>query len=128
MGVELAAAKTEGPTNKLTFLGVELYSMQQCSRLLADKLATLKQFLLQAKQIYPREFTLQKLQVLVGHLNFVCRVVAPGRAFLRHLCNTIIELLSPWHRVQVTGDKKGDMGVWLSFLKGFNGISFRREV
>lgn len=83
LGVPFAVAKTEGPINKLTFLGVELDSVQQCSRLPMDKLLTLKKLFLQAKAA--KKLTLKELQVLVGHLNLACQVIAPGRAFLRWL-------------------------------------------
>lgn len=59
LGVPLAAAKTEGPINKL---GVELESVQQCSRLPMKKLHTLRQLLLQVKAA--RKLTLRELQIL----------------------------------------------------------------
>lgn len=80
LGLPLAHAKTERPTTKLTFLGIDLDLVAACSRLPKAKLHELAELLkcgLSASRL-----TLRELQVLLGHLNFVCRVVAPGRVFL----------------------------------------------
>lgn len=61
-----------------------------------------------------------KLQVIVGHFNFACRVVAPGRAFLRHLCDVMVGLRSPLYKVKVM--------VWIQFLNYFNGVSLWWEI
>lgn len=36
-----------------------------------------------------RKVLLRELQVVVGHLNFACKVVAPECALLRRLCDAI---------------------------------------
>lgn len=84
MGVPLAHEKTEGPVNCLTYLGIELDSVVACSRLPEAKLEVLRESL--KKCIGASWLSLWKLQALVGHLNFACRVVAPGQAFLQCLC------------------------------------------
>ena len=71
--------------------------------------------------------TLKELQEVVGHLNFACRVVAPGRAFLRRLCSAMAGLKRPTHRTRITKGMKEDLRVWLQFLQKFNGISFWRS-
>lgn len=75
LGVPLAQEKTEEPINKLTFLGIELDTVAQCSRLPPDKLDTLRALLERA--LSARKLTLRDIQELVGHLNFACRLVAP---------------------------------------------------
>lgn len=79
LGVPVAEAKIEGPSSNLIFLGIELDSVQQYPRLLADKLATLQ--LLLEKGLAAKKMALKELQVLVGHLNFACSMVAPGGPF-----------------------------------------------
>lgn len=102
LGVPLAEAKTESPISKLSFLGIELDSVQQYSRLPADMLTCLQ--LLLEKHIAAKKMTLKELQFLIGHLNYACRVVAPGRAFLHRLCDAMAALTSPFHHVQVSVD------------------------
>lgn len=126
LGVPLVKAKTERPSTKLTFLGIEFNSVQQCSRLPAKKPVASQQLLKNGLQA--RKLTLRELQVLVSHLNFACRVIAPSRAFLRHLYDAMVGLGSPRHQVCVTKDMWEDMDVWLTFLQEFNGISFWREL
>lgn len=125
LGVPLAHGKTEGPVSVLTFLGIELDSVAQCSRLPQAKVEVTRHLLHLA--IGARKLTLRDLQRLIGHLNFACRVVAPGRAFLRRLCELTKGLRRPTHRARVTAQVRQDLVMWASFLDQFNGVSFWRE-
>ncbi|XP_053159366.1 uncharacterized protein LOC128347977 isoform X1 [Hemicordylus capensis] len=124
LGVPLARGKTEGPVAKLSFLGIELDTVVGCSRLPLEKLATLRG-LIGAMQA-ARKVSLKELQVVVGHLNFACRVVVPGREFLRRLCDLMSGLRAPHHRVRLTEGVRADLAVWGTFLQQFNGVSFWR--
>lgn len=80
LGVPLVHKKAEGPTTVLTFLCIELDTIHQVSWLPEVKLRVL-----QAHEAYFKsrnKVSLHLLQQLVGHLNFSCRVIAPGCAFL----------------------------------------------
>ncbi|KAJ7314031.1 hypothetical protein JRQ81_005924 [Phrynocephalus forsythii] len=93
--VPLADEKMEGPTTKLTYLDIELDTCRQAYRLPDDKLQDLTvriQLMLNKKKV-----TLKELQVLVGHLNFACRVIAPSLVFLRRFCNAMVKLRKPHH-------------------------------
>lgn len=63
---------------------------QEGGRLL--RLADLLWFSIQAPK-----FTLKELQSLVGHLNFACGVVTPGRPFLRRLYDALSGLRKLQH-------------------------------
>lgn len=43
-------------------------------------------------RIFASRMSLHPLQVLVGHFNFACGVIAPGRAFLSRLCGAMAAL------------------------------------
>lgn len=77
LGVPLTHEKT---AEVVTFLGTEMATIVQTSKLPVDKLEALQShvtyFLGRSK------ITLKELQQLVGCLNFAYRVVALGRAFL----------------------------------------------
>ena len=60
----------------------------------------------------------------MGHLNFACQVVVPGRAFLWWLCNAMNGLQKPLHRTRIMKGMRQDMLVCINFLDGFNGVSF----
>ena len=125
LGLPLAEEKTEGPATTLTFLGIELDSVHQTSRLPQGKLEDLRrrvEVLMGKKKV-----TLQELQEIVGHLNFACRVVAPGRAFLRRLSTAMKGLRRPFHRTRVTTAIREDLEVWKKFLVEYNGVSFWRS-
>lgn len=125
LGIPLVHEKTEGPTQVLTFLGVELDTIAQTSRLPLEKLLALRSMLAEFK--LKRQASLKEFQQLIGHLNFSCKVVAPGRAFLGRLCDATIGLHMPHHRDRVTGEIRADLAVWETFLARFNGIQFWRD-
>ncbi len=83
LGVPIAEQKTEGPSQVIEFLGITLDSQKMEARLPADKLSRLSTDLnsWQTKT----SATLQELQSLIGTLNFACKVIAPGRAFLQRI-------------------------------------------
>ncbi|XP_070604766.1 mas-related G-protein coupled receptor member H-like [Erythrolamprus reginae] len=95
LGVPLAPKKTEGPATKITFLGIELDSEEQSSRLPLDKLVKIRDKLDQV--LGCRKVTLRQLQELAGILNFACRVIVPGRAFSRRLYFAMKQLRLPHH-------------------------------
>lgn len=74
-----------------------------------------------------KKVILHKLQALVGHLNFDCKVVAPGRAFLWCLCDTMKGAYRPHHGIHVTVGMKKDLQDWIHFLEEFNGVGLWRE-
>lgn len=125
LGVPLAKEKMKGPASTLMFLGVELDSVQQCSRLPRDKLVKLRTLIMGI--LGSKKVTLKKLQVVTGHLNFACRVIAPGRAFIRRLCNAMKGLGLPSHHTRMSAAMRADLWVWLDFLEQYNGVSFWRD-
>ncbi|XP_077781439.1 uncharacterized protein LOC144327122 [Podarcis muralis] len=114
LGVPLAADKTEGPVTTLTFLGIQLDTIAQSSRLPLDKLVALKEFILQILPL--RKVTLRQIQSLLGHLNFACRVASPGRLFCARLARLSAGLKSPHDRVHLPKSVKADLEIWLSGL------------
>lgn len=83
LGLPLAEEKTEGPIVLLSFGGIELDTWQQTCYLPINKLEDLPDMIW---DLVPcSKVTLKELQKLVGHLNFACKVVAPGRSFIGRL-------------------------------------------
>ena len=70
---------------------------------------------------------MRQLQSLLGLLNFACRVIKPGRAFLRRLIFLTIDVKEPHHFVRITAEARKDIDIWLLFLTDFNGISILME-
>ena len=82
--VPVATEKLEGPTRTLTFLGIEMDMVAMSLRLPMEKMTELK--LLVASWVGRRFCTLKELESLVGKLQHACKVVRPGRTFLRRMC------------------------------------------
>lgn len=83
IGLPIKPSKTVLPTTTLTFLGLELDTVKFVIRLPQDKLDSLREEMLKLKS--QKSATLKQLQSLIGMLNFACKVVPPGRTFLRRL-------------------------------------------
>ena len=117
LGVPLAQEKTEGPTQTITYLGLEIDTLQRQIRVPVIKVqkicSQIQQTLCKCK------ITLVEVQSLVGSLNFLCKAIAPGKAFMRR----IIALTTGLTKVRVNKGARLDLLMWLRFLSHFNGVS-----
>jgi hypothetical protein len=121
LNVPLAENKTEGPTEVIIFLGIELDSNKMQVRIPAEKMTEVInkiQVLLSKKKA-----TLKEIQSLIGSLNFCCREIPIGRPFCRRLINAICGVTRPFHHLKVKNGMRLDLNMWLSFFKNHNGIS-----
>ena len=100
LGVPIAEEKTEGPTTILTFLGIEIdtVNLQLCLPL--QKLTSLLELLRswcapKSHRSMQRSVCKRDLLSLIGHLNHAATVVRPGRTFIRSLidASTTVKLL-----------------------------------
>ncbi|KAM4028647.1 uncharacterized protein ACNLHF_023941 [Anomaloglossus baeobatrachus] len=118
-GVPLSSEKTVGPARCLTFLGIELDSVQMVFCLPPDKISKLlglvKGFLAVSK------VTLKQMQSLLGMLVFACRVMPMGRVFSRRLSLATRGVSRPEHRIRITRAMKEDLEIWRVFLESYNG-------
>ncbi len=75
--------KEEGPSEVLTFLGMELDMVAMEVRLPKEKLDEMRELL--GKWRGMKSCRRRDLESLVGSLNHACKAVRPGRAFKRRL-------------------------------------------
>lgn len=121
LGIPVAPEKTEWPCTIIIFLGLEIDSNTMVVRMPYSKVC---EILLKIQAVKAeRKVTLKVMQQLIGVLNFAARVIVPGRPFLRRLINATRGLTKPYHHLRVTLDIKRDLDMWLTFFKGFNGVS-----
>ena len=92
LGVPIEPSKLEGPSQCLSFLGIEVDTVTLQLRLPQEKVLKLREKLQSC--IHSRSLTKRDLQNLVGMLQFATKVVWPGRPFLHRsnsrntgLCN-----------------------------------------
>ena len=72
-----------------------------------------------------KKLTLRELQSLIGTLNFACKVIVPGRSFLRRLIDLTIGIRRPNFHIRLNNKARLDLAAWLIFLQSFNGVSLR---
>ncbi|XP_021367155.1 uncharacterized protein LOC110459297 [Mizuhopecten yessoensis] len=119
--IPIKQSKTVNPCTQLTFLGIELDSSKMEARLPMDKIIKMRQLLDQFSR--RRKVTLRELQSLIGLLNFACKVISPGRTFLRRLINLTCGLQKPHHHVRLSREARADIAAWKVFIDSFNGVS-----
>ena len=125
LGVPMAPHKRDGPTTCLVFVGIQIDTVTGELRLPDEKLHRLKTLL----QDWDAKKTCQRKQLesLIGLLTHACKVVRPGRSFLRRL----LDLL---HATSARSDGRSiirlnracrsDIAWWNEFLAQWNGKSF----
>ncbi|XP_053382340.1 uncharacterized protein LOC128549528 [Mercenaria mercenaria] len=119
MGIPIKAEKTEYPAQVMSFMGLELDSVEMEARLPNDKLYKLRTLLQQYTK--RRKVKLVERQSLLGLLNFCCSVVLPGRSFMRRLSELTKKLKKTHHRISLTAESRRDIRAWLLFISHFNG-------
>ena len=111
--------KTVLPTTCASLHGIEVDTSNMTLRLPQDKLREAR--LKVSAMAKRKKATLNELQSLLGTLNFACRVVVPGRAFLRRLFDLTKGLQKKHHKIRLTREARADLRAWSSFLDNFNG-------
>ena len=110
----------------LTFLGLLIDTVKQLVCIPVEKVERAIELIESTKN--KRKITLHELQKLCGFLNFLCRAIVPGRAFTRRLYayttrsrkngkSTVVRTLLPHHHIQINGEMRADLNVWLVFLQ-----------
>ena len=103
-------------------MGVLLDSERMEARLPQDKLTRAKDSLHEWSR--RKSATLKELRSLIGTLQFACRVVVPGRAFLQRIINLTKGISnSRWH-IKLNAEFRKDISMWQTFLDHCNGASF----
>ena len=101
-GTPVEPNKSIGPTTVIDFLGIELDTEVMEIRLPADKLARL-------------------VQSLIGLLSHACKVIRPGRSFLRCLIDLSSKVSNLDHFVRLNQSARSDLEWWFQFAKQWNG-------
>ena len=126
LGFNISWHKVVGPTQRITFLGVDIDTRNSTLSLGNDKLQQLGQRLQQFQN--KRRATKQQLQSLAGALNWACQAVRGGKFFLRRILDAIKPMQQQRHKTRLSKAFHADLQWWLSFLCIFNGtVYFARD-
>jgi len=124
LGFPVADEKLEGPTTKLIFLGIEIDSESLVMRLPQEKLAALKGLISSWKD---RRWCIRsELQSLAEKLQQACKVVQPGRSFLRRVFQLLKGTQHAHHHIRLNRSFRSDLAWWDLFLESWNGVSLLR--
>ena len=120
LGAPLAEEKSEGPSVVLPFLGIEVDTEALELRLPAEKLLRLKTLLAswQGKKVC----TKRELLSLIGHLQHACKVIKPGRTFLRRMIDLSTSAKELHHHIRLNLGFRSDLCWWATFLQRWNGV------
>ena len=121
LGVPLAPDKRMGPSPVLTFLGIVIDTERGELRLPDDKLQRLMDTL--KVWLARRTCTRKELESLIGVLSYACKVVRPGRSFLRRAISLLSVVKLPHHHVRLNAEFKADLSWWKAFASQWNGAS-----
>ena len=111
----VALEKTHCGTTILTFLRLLLDTERQIICIPQDKLIKASNWVNYFLNKKNKKATVKEFQKLCGILNFLCRCIVPGRAFLRRLYLNNAKL-KPHHHVKISQENKLDLLVWKEFL------------
>lgn len=121
LGFMINWKKVCDPSRCVTFLGIEMDSVDMCLRLPQNKLLLLREEL--GKFMKLRRASKRILQRLAGRLSWAARVVFGGRGFLRATFNAISSLRHKSDRIRLSGPLLRDIRWWYNLMHVFNGCS-----
>lgn len=121
LGVLVSPEKALGPGTCLPILGIEVDTVEWCTRLPQEKLL---EYQAELRQWRGRSSArLKELQSLIGILLYACRVVVPGRAFVAGLLDSCRHARRPHHHVRLSPDARADIDWWAANFEVWNGRS-----
>ena len=125
LGFSIAWEKTVGPSQCITFLGIQIDSCTATLSLPQEKVTQLLQLLTNFSK--RSRASCRQLQQLAGKLNWAAHVVNGGRVYLQRVLDLIRPLKHNNHKVHLTTQVRQDIEWWIQFLPVFNSKEFRNN-
>ena len=125
LGVPLAPDKLVGPCQVITYLGIEIDSVNGIVRLPEEKYNDLITSLRSWKD--RKKCQKKDLLSLIGSLSFACKVVKCGRMFLRRLIDLSTTVSKLSYHISINSEARKDIQWWLEFLPTWNGVALFQE-
>lgn len=125
-GTPLKERKIMGPDTILEFLGIILDTIKWEMRLSEERMEVLKALI--QKWYMRKACTKRELLSLIGKLGHACKIVRPGRIFLRRMIETAARAKQLEHWVRLDEQFRSDLAWWKEFLQIWNGKGFMQVV
>ena len=122
LNIPIHPKKTLGPATFMTFLGINLDTVEMQASLPHEKVERISKFI--ASFIERKSVTKRELQCILGHLNFASTVIIPGRSFVSYLLRMLHGVKELHHYIYLNAGCRDDLLMWTRFLDGWNGKSF----
>jgi hypothetical protein len=121
-GIPLHPDKLEGPSTCITVLGIEIDTVKLQARLPKEKFDLIMSLLMAWS--HKRHCIKKDLESLIGYLQHACRVIPPGRTFLRRMINLLTAFRREDHPIRLNRGFHVDLAWWLEVFKSWKGVSF----
>ena len=121
LGMPVAFNKVDGPSTRLTFLGIQVDSGTGELSLPPPKLQRIKSTIQAWLSANRKATTKRELQSLIGLLSHAATVVPPGRTFLRQLIDAAKIGSRPSQFIRLNAEVRSDLQWWSCFLESRNG-------
>ena len=118
LNIPLAEGKIIGPSHIITYLGIEINSNLLTMSVPKDKYDELMVML--PSWLEKKTCTKRQLLSLIGKLSFICKVVRPGRIFLRRLIDLSMSVQRLSHHININKQVREDIKWWWDFLPTWN--------
>jgi hypothetical protein len=120
-GLVVNPDKTEGPSQRLSFLGVQLDSVHQTLSCTPARVAELISLLRSLR--HQRVITRHHAESLIGKLSFAAQVLPGARPFMRRMLDTVHACSSKRRSTPIHIDPsfRADVRFWLHHLSDWNG-------
>ena len=122
LGFPVAEEKMEGPTSKLTYLGIEIDTGALVLRLPEEKLTALRPLI---SSWQGRRWCRKTDLSIAGKQQHASIVVRPGKSFLCSV-RAVQGIHSGHHFIRINRTMRSDLAWWGLFLESLNGVSMLR--
>jgi Reverse transcriptase (RNA-dependent DNA polymerase) len=118
-GLVVNPDKTEGPLQRISFLGIQLDSLACTLSCTTERVAELTALLRQLRNT--RTIRRRDLESVIGKLSFAAQVLPGARPFMRHLLDMVHSCKTRSTPVRTTPCFRADIRHWLIHLSSWNG-------
>ena len=124
----VAVEKTEWAATLVVFLGILMDGRHQTSIPLEKQQRALKML---NDLTGKKKLKIKQLQALTGYLNFIMKVIFPGRMFTCRMYAKYVTIkdarvgnkLKPHYHIRIDGEFRLDCEVWRTFLSHYQSLS-----
>ena len=125
LGFAIAWKKIAGPSQTMTFLGIEINSCTMKISLPQEKVSAYS--ILLEEFLHRSRASIRQLQRLAGIISFASHVVTCGSPYRRQCYDLLRSARRPHHKVLLHQDFKDDIKWWIAILRHTNSAPIRKK-